>query len=292
MSIKPCFQWTGSKTSMAPAIVELMKEHGSYVEPFAGGLSVLLAKPPAAVEVVNDSNELLVTFYRVLREDFDALSRAIMFTPYSRVEFNRAVDDPSLDEIERVRRFFVRVNQAYVSSNGTGNWTCTVGSSSQHSNASKWTRFQERLWAVRSRLDGVQLECCDAFTLLEKYTVRPDLRCVAYIDPPYLVRNGAKYQHDMTTPEEHERLAEICNRMASNGAQVIVSGYAMPEYDHWYAGWHRIEMSGRKTGQPGSGSRKQVEVLWVSDMVNLPHPSIKVEEIESIEDPSEPAIVL
>lgn len=264
--MKPCFQWTGSKTTMAPGIVTMMKEHGSYVEPFAGGLSVLLAKPPSAVEVVNDSNELLVTFYRTLRDHFDELSRAIMFTPYSRAELEKAFDDPSLDDIERVRRFFVRVNQAYVSSNGSGNWTCTIGSSSGHSNASKWTRFQERLWSVRQRLDGVQLECCDAMDLMEKYTVRRDDRCVMYVDPPYLTRNGASYQHDMLGVEDHERLSEVCHRVASNGSQVIVSGYATPEYDLWYAGWHRIEISSRKTGQPGTGSRKQVEVLWVSEM--------------------------
>ena len=59
----------------------------------------------------------------------------------------------------------------------------------------------------------MQLECCDAFSLLEKHRP-PDLRCVAY--RPTVPRDrahGAKYQHDMTTTEEHERLAEICNRM-------------------------------------------------------------------------------
>ena len=256
---------------MAPVIVAAMRPHGAYVEPFAGSLAVLLSKTAVPVEVVNDQNEMLITFYRVLRDPdmFRELEHLIRLTPYSRQEMLLAMtDDPALPMVERVRRFFVRINQAYVSSNGQGSFTVTYQSSAQHSNASKWTRFQERLWAVRARLEGVQLECMDALDVLARMT-KKDREGVVYVDPPYLskTRNStgnSMYSHDMSTPAEHEKLAEELHRLAGTGRQVLVSGYACTEYDEWYKGWEVVTFASTKTGRPGQGSRSQQEVLWVS----------------------------
>src|SRR5262245_43932807 len=61
-------KWHGGKWYLAPKIVELMPSHVHYVEPFAGGLSVLLAKDPDGIsEVVNDIDGQLSNFWRVLQ---------------------------------------------------------------------------------------------------------------------------------------------------------------------------------------------------------------------------------
>ena len=44
----------GGKQRIAPWIVSLLPQHDHYVEPFAGGLSVLLSKRPSRMETVND----------------------------------------------------------------------------------------------------------------------------------------------------------------------------------------------------------------------------------------------
>jgi DNA adenine methylase len=44
----------GSKATLAERIVALLPPHRSYVEPYAGSLAVLLAKPPTPMETVND----------------------------------------------------------------------------------------------------------------------------------------------------------------------------------------------------------------------------------------------
>lgn len=58
----------GSKQRVAPWIASLLPAHGHYGEPYCGGLSVLLAKRPSAMETVNDLDGDLMTFWRVLRD--------------------------------------------------------------------------------------------------------------------------------------------------------------------------------------------------------------------------------
>lgn len=50
----PPISYFGGKSRLAPAIARLLPAHRHYVEPFAGSLAVLLAKPPSVMETVSD----------------------------------------------------------------------------------------------------------------------------------------------------------------------------------------------------------------------------------------------
>lgn len=71
--LKPCFPYPGGKTKLLKQILPRIPDHSTYIEPFAGGLAVLLSKPRAKVEVVNDLNTDLITFYRYVQHHFPAL---------------------------------------------------------------------------------------------------------------------------------------------------------------------------------------------------------------------------
>ena len=73
-----------------------------YVEPFAGSLAVLFAKPRARHEIVNDLDGGLVTFFRVLRDRPDDLIRACTLTPFSRAEHAMVVDGPLPGAVRRL----------------------------------------------------------------------------------------------------------------------------------------------------------------------------------------------
>jgi DNA adenine methylase len=88
----PPFAYYGGKTTLAGRIADLLPEHRHYVEPFAGSLAVLLAKPPSPMETVNDLDGNLMTFWRVLREQPDDLARVCALTPHSRAEHQAAYD--------------------------------------------------------------------------------------------------------------------------------------------------------------------------------------------------------
>ena len=67
---------------MAPNLISLMPRCHTYVEPFGGGAGVLLARERARLEVYNDLDRAMVTFFRVLRDRSQDLAQAIAATPY------------------------------------------------------------------------------------------------------------------------------------------------------------------------------------------------------------------
>ena len=105
--------YVGGKQTMADQIVSLMAPHDHYVEPFFGGGSVLFAKAPALMETVNDIDEHLVTFWRVLRDRPCDLAWKCATTPHSRVEMavTRSIDAGDPDDLERARRVWVQLTQ-------------------------------------------------------------------------------------------------------------------------------------------------------------------------------------
>ncbi|WP_234425557.1 DNA adenine methylase [Streptomyces kebangsaanensis] len=90
--------------------MSLLPPHEHYVEPFAGGLSVLLAKQPSRMETVSDLDAELMTFWRALRDRPTELIRACALTPHSRAEL-AATWDPTNDELELARRIWCRLAQ-------------------------------------------------------------------------------------------------------------------------------------------------------------------------------------
>nr|WP_322490159.1 DNA adenine methylase [Chloroflexus sp.] len=72
----------------------------SYWEPFGGSAAVLLNRDPAPVATYHDIDGDVVNFFRVLRDHYEELTRAIALTPFSREEFYLAMDGDDHDILE------------------------------------------------------------------------------------------------------------------------------------------------------------------------------------------------
>lgn len=254
--MKTPLTYHGGKSKLAPVIVSHFPAHTTYVEPFGGSASVLLAKPASAVEVYNDVDGDLVNFFHVLRapELATALEEAIAATPYSRAEFERALQ-PSTDPVERARRLMVRQRQSY---GGRGErWAFARSASARVTR--KWNAGLERLQDVHQRLRDVQIESCDWTVTLDRYDSPETL---FYLDPPYHpeTRVGGGYAHEMGC-RDHERLVRRLLRV--RGA-VVLSGYAHAVYAplERARGWERVDVSVMANG---SDTRtRRTESLWLS----------------------------
>src|SRR5215831_18063787 len=99
------FGWYGGKFSHLNWLLPLLPKTTHYCEPFGGSASVLLNKDPSPVETYNDIDSEIVNFFRVLREQKDALIEAIGLTPFSREEFELAIAQRhDISDLERARQ--------------------------------------------------------------------------------------------------------------------------------------------------------------------------------------------
>lgn len=75
---------------MLKHLLPMVPEHEIYTEGFAGGAALFFAKEPSRIEVINDINFNLITFYRVLKCRFNALKEKIETTLHSRASYDYA----------------------------------------------------------------------------------------------------------------------------------------------------------------------------------------------------------
>jgi DNA adenine methylase len=241
--VRPPFAYFGGKIALAEHIVALLPEHRTYIEPFAGSCAVLFAKEPSPIEIINDLDDALINFWTMLRERTEDLERVCALTPHSRAEYARAdIDEPGIDDLERARRYWVRVNQSFgKTANVATGWSITVARTQSVPNSirSRLGRFA----AVVERLSAVSIECCDAVDLITRLGMRSDT--VLYVDPPYLGTtrslrhgNGGSYRFEFAGEAAHERLAEALH---ATNANVVLSGYPSPMYESLYGAWNVVD---------------------------------------------------
>lgn len=73
--MKAPFPWFGGKSQCAPEVWAALGDVDYYVEPFAGSLAVLLARPHAPhIETVNDIDHYIANFWRALQHDPEAVA--------------------------------------------------------------------------------------------------------------------------------------------------------------------------------------------------------------------------
>lgn len=256
--MKPPFAYFGGKTNVADRIVALLPNHEHYVEPFAGSLAVLLAKPAARMETVNDIDDRLMTFWRVLRERPDELIRACTLTPHSRAEHQQAHILNGCDEVEVARRVWVWLSQSRTGTLKKTGWRHYVNADAGTISMPGYLAgYVDRMAAVAERLHGVSLESRPALDVIKTYGAHPT--ALLYLDPPYLAetRNGRNHCHEMADTDAHRELAAA---VADCAAAVVVSGYDSPLYDLMYGGWERYEINAMTTQGGARGCR--TEVLW------------------------------
>lgn len=254
---QPPFAYFGGKTRLAEQIAATFPKHEHYVEPFAGSLAVLLAKPRSRQETVNDLDRDLVAFWRVLRERPDALTDACYMTPHSRVEHGIAWDESdAANDIERARRAWVKLTQSHANQRDhKSGWKHQQGSNVGISQPQYQAAYVARMPACARRLIGVTLECRPALEVIRDYGKHP--QTLLYVDPPYFGDRSDGYAVEMRDEGEHRELAEA---LATVAASVVLSGYGSPLYDVLYRDWNRVEIS-TFTGQ-GKARQPRIEVLW------------------------------
>ena len=270
--------WFGGKGNMTAKIIPLLNsvQHKYYCEPFGGGASVLLAKPPVSLETYNDLDSGLYDFFTTLvdPDTFQQFYRRVEALPYSRQLYYeaRATWQNEPDKIKRVALWFIVARQSFGGMFGRS-WG-TVVTRSRRGRAhtcNNWQQALERLPEVHARLQRVQIENKPAVDCIAQYDT-PDT--LFYCDPPYVLdtRSEGGYTYELTNDQHSELLDAILSASGS----FVISGYNHPIYERLEQnGYSRIDYqtassaAGRtRTGKlQGKGSAlehaKRVESVWL-----------------------------
>jgi len=272
-------KWHGGKHYLAPKIVKLMPRHLHYVEPYAGGLSVLLARDPddeslwlsphkGVSEVVNDLHGYLMNFWKVLQSSvhFDNFRRQVEAIPLSRSTWEQAktsLDDAEetseSDPVDDAVAFFVLCRQSR--SGAMQSFTPLTRSRTRrqmNGNTSEWLTAVEGLPAIHKRLQRVAVENLHALELIKREDTRNTL---FYLDPPYLhsTRTAKNvYEHEMTEPD-HRELLDVVRKCKG---KVMLSGYPSELYDTALADWNRHTFDLPNHASGGKTKDRETEVVW------------------------------
>lgn len=257
---RPALRYFGGKFNLAPWIIRHFPQHNTYVEPFGGAYSVGCQKMPSRLEVYNDLNPDAANFFKVLRQEPEALITAIAASPRTAAEF-RQCQSPCDEPLEWARRYYLYCHIGFMG--GGGRWSS--GTSRERLELAA-IQDDSHLWPIARRIERLIIQLAHAHICISAWDGPETL---FYVDPPYPFqarrsrdkrhKNGAprrQYAYELGSDEQHRELAAVLHRVRG---KVVLSGYDCPLYQELFSDWRQVRSSTQ------SSCRETVfESLWMN----------------------------
>jgi DNA adenine methylase len=280
--LTPPLKWHGGKDKLARRFIELMpprcknpnkpspddKGWLHYVEPYAGGLAVLLAQDPEGIsEVVNDMNGDLTNFWRVMQREpqFGMMKEFLDCVPVSEPEFLKAGPAYFVEESADVLRavnFFIRCRQSLSGRmKGFAGITRNRTRKGMNEQVSAWLNAIEGLPAAHARLMRVLIRDKPAVEIIKS---EDGPRTLFFLDPPYLHETRAtttEYGEHEMSESDHRALLNVLGCLKG---RFMLSGYRSDLYDERARmhGWNRHDFDVDNKASGGKTKRRMTECLW------------------------------
>lgn len=276
------FPWFGGKSLAAPAVWEALGDVSHYVEPFAGSLAVLLARPggPGRSELVNDLDGMIANFWRAVSLHPDETAAAADY-PIVQVDMFARWRDLEARRDGLVER--LRADPRWCDPEAAAWWvwgqSASVGANWLHGYdarpQSPVTRLgvhsndgASRLRAVAQRMRRVSVWCADWSACVTEGSVAGASSVGIFLDPPYAdTRAAGCYREDDTSV--HAAVREWA-MVAPPHWRIVVAGFDGEHDALDDLGWTRRAWSPPKSGMQarapdGRGAaNKARECLWAS----------------------------
>ncbi|HJW86502.1 MAG TPA: DNA adenine methylase [Candidatus Brocadiaceae bacterium] len=251
----------GGKSLLTGWLCRYVPGHVCYVEPFCGASHLLFGKQPSPVEILNDADSHLMTFFRVIQEPEtrQMLMERLTFMPYSRAlwqEIRTRWKQGAVpgDPVQSTAEWFYLNRSTFSGDQKRGGWA--MPSVTGRNPAQSYFNAIDGLEGIAGRLRGVTIENLDYADCIRRYD---SLDTLFYCDQPYY--GHEHYYGDSFALEDHHALAKLLHDVKG---KVMVSHYANGLYDELYQGWRRYESSSFKGSHKSEGEEKPktIEVLY------------------------------
>lgn len=276
--MKPLISYYGGKQRLAKYIIPILPPHTVYVEPFAGGCSVLFAKGVPDVtridfyrEVINDTDSYLITMYRVFQNNFEEFYHRLKFTLYSEEEHSLSkhilTHPDGYSELDIAWAYFVNISQSFSNTLLRG-WKRGVYG---RNFGVTWDKEVENLNFLVNRFSGVNISHTDALTCIKQWD---SPQTCFYVDPPYIGSHQGHYSG--YTLDQYKSLIEILSNCSSS---FVLSHYDVLDVTIPNE-WERYEIQSyssssgkgkinadrsRKATSEELGNMHRTEILWKVD---------------------------
>lgn len=247
-------------------------QKGHYVEPYAGGAGIainLLLDGYVSCIHLNDLNQFIYTFWRVLLDDPDGLLKRIYDTNVTMDEWYRQkaiFTDPSNHtplDIAFSTFFLNRTNRSGII------WGGVIGGKSQSGQWKLDARYNKsdlinRIEKISLHSSNIRLYNLDAKQLITEVLPLLPQETLIYLDPPYYVKGKGLYQNHYLH-YDHVAMAKLVTEKIMQ--PWIVSYDHAPEIVRMYEGCPTIQYGINYSAQD---RYKGAEVMFFSDGLLIP----------------------
>ncbi|WP_294549702.1 DNA adenine methylase [uncultured Pseudoflavonifractor sp.] len=266
----PVVKWVGGKRQLLPQILPLIpKRMTTYCEPFLGGGAVLFALQPKRA-LVNDLNQDLMTVYRVIKENADALIEHLSRHENTPEYFYRIRDldrdkaaYAALSDVEKASRLLYLNKTCY---NGLFRVNASGAFNSPYGHYRRPNIVNEQTIRGVSRYFNscdITFFSGDFAAVLEQVPKGG----FVYLDPPYdPVSDTASftgYNKGGFGREEQVRLKECCDALTARGVKFLLSNSATPFIRELYGSYRVSLVQARRAVNSVASRRGAIEEVLV-----------------------------
>lgn len=285
------FSIIGGKHLITKRLVNIVNiyNYDYYIEPYVGSgtlffYSSFLNVNKKTKVIINDYNNTITNFYKVLQTKPKELTHLLKYQIYSRSAFLEAVNNlnnPSLSELERAKNFYIfirgKLPQGELSKKNQ-TFKLRIKDATLHNLHTHIDRFD----IFHRILHNVVIENKDAISLMDYWIniindrknkdsdKKKKYSILIYLDPPYLmsecntkhIYNGDSFDSDVY----HEKLLNFINRYKNHdNIHILLSGYKSTLYDTYLKDWHikkyKVPVS-TSSHKQNKAMRYVTEYLW------------------------------
>lgn len=243
--MKSPLAYVGGKSKLSKYIISIIPEHKVYCEVFSGAAWVFFKKPESEVEVLNDLDSDLVSFYRVVSSHLEEFLKQYRWCLANSREWfedwKNQIEARGLTDIQRAARYYYIQRLTFGGKVKHRNYGVTIDRKTPRLNL---MRIEEEMSAVHLRLTNVRVENLSWEKLIPRYD-RPDT--FFYCDPPYF--ESPEYKHNF----EYQDFVDLAGMLATIKGKFLLSINDHPKMREVFKHFNRqpvsllYSLSGRPT---------------------------------------------